>query len=125
MKAVAEFPPTPTSVAGARTFVAGLLREAPTEVVETVTLMVSELATNCVRHAKTPYRIQVTVDGSTIRVEVTDHSSARATARSPGPFESHGRGLQIVRGLADQWGVIERPALPGKTAWFTLDPRTR
>jgi anti-sigma regulatory factor (Ser/Thr protein kinase) len=125
VKASAEFPPTPKSVAMARQFVASLLRDSPTDVIETVTLMVSELATNCVRHARTPYRILVSVQSSQIRVEVTDRSTARATARSPGPSETHGRGLQIVRTLADHWGVIEKPALPGKTAWFTLAARRR
>jgi hypothetical protein len=41
--------------------------------------------------------------------------------RSPRPTEPTGRGLQIVRELADHWGVIAAPNANGKTVWFSFD----
>jgi anti-sigma regulatory factor (Ser/Thr protein kinase) len=45
-------------------------------------LVVSELATNAVRHARTPYEITVAIS-VTIRVEVTDASRARPVRQPP------------------------------------------
>jgi hypothetical protein len=83
-------------------------------------LLVSELATNAIVHAKTPFEVRVRVAAST-RVEVTDHSS---TALRVGPASSdseHGRGLCVVHAIASSWGVEDAP--PGKRVWFELaDP---
>jgi PAS domain S-box-containing protein len=83
--------------------------------------MLSELATNAVRHAATEYVVSVRVvdDGRRVLVEVSD-----AAAGYPMPQEQvgdapHGRGLHIVRTLADAWGVDEQRDRPGKTVWFS------
>ena len=86
--------------------------------------MVSELATNSVRHAGTPYRVAVVRTGDTLRVEVSDSGGGRAHVRNPGPRDPHGRGLQIVSALADAWGVEEADTT-GKTTWFTYRVKAR
>ncbi|HUH80336.1 MAG TPA: ATP-binding protein [Solirubrobacteraceae bacterium] len=127
MRAERAFPCTPGAVTAARRFVRELLPDQPRETAELAELMVSELATNCVQHARTPFKITVSI-GSEIRVEVRDSGAGGPHRMSPTPQELSGRGLLIVESMADQWGVIKQPA--GKTVWFALpvgrrDPTTR
>jgi anti-sigma regulatory factor (Ser/Thr protein kinase) len=112
-------PPTRESVAAARRFVERLLARLDPDVAHTVKLMVSELATNCVRHAGTPYTMTVDDRGDEIRVEFRDTGEGRAYVRNPPPQEPHGRGLQIVSTLADDWGIEQDVGTPGKTTWFS------
>lgn len=125
MRTSAEFPATTTSVAAARRFVTTVLADLEPSVLETITLMVSELATNCVRHAQTSYTITVRRSGGEVRVEVTDGGAGHARVRHPGPHDTHGRGLHIVSALATAWGVDEDPKRRGKTAWFRYALGTR
>ncbi|MFL5863351.1 MAG: ATP-binding protein [Solirubrobacteraceae bacterium] len=119
MRWMRTFPAAPQSVRAARRFTTDTLSSTAAATVEAAELMVSELATNCIRHEGTSFR--VTILGSTreIRIEVTDSGSGTPAMRSPGPDEPNGRGLQIVNMLSASWGVeAERPA--GKTVWFTM-----
>lgn len=118
-----SFPRQPESVAAARRFAKHALRGTATEVLEAVELMVSELATNCVRHTNTAFELSVARARGRIRVEVTDRASGTPTMRSPGPDDPTGRGLQIVNMLSESWGVESRSAR-GKTVWFTLGAAT-
>lgn len=114
------FPAIPQSVHAARRFAVDALPELPERALESVELMVSELATNCIRHERTSFHVAVLHSARQIRVEVTDAGLGVPMMRSPGPDEPSGRGLQIVHMLSDQWGV--QPETPsGKTVWFTLN----
>jgi anti-sigma regulatory factor (Ser/Thr protein kinase) len=106
-------------VTAARRLAAAALADSPSEVRESVELMVSELATNCIRHLNSGFEVTIKQSESTIRVEVSDPSSAAPTIRSPGPDEPTGRGLRIVGMLSSEWGV-ERRRPHGKTVWFNL-----
>jgi anti-sigma regulatory factor (Ser/Thr protein kinase) len=113
------FPAIPQSVHAARRFAIDTLSDSPASTLEAVELMVSELATNCIRHERTSFHITILESSQEIRVEVTDAGSGTPTMRSPGPDEPSGRGLQIVDMLSDSWGVeLEEPS--GKTVWFTM-----
>ncbi|MFZ1995543.1 MAG: ATP-binding protein [Solirubrobacteraceae bacterium] len=113
------FPAIPQSVHAARRFATDTLSGSPASTLEAVELMVSELATNCIRHERTSFHIAILGSTQEIRVEVTDSGSGTPTMRSPGPDEPSGRGLQIVDMLSDSWGVeLEDPS--GKTVWFTM-----
>jgi anti-sigma regulatory factor (Ser/Thr protein kinase) len=120
MTASAEFPATPESIAAARRFVAANVGTMGEDERDAVALMVSELATNSVRHARTPYRVEVRRRDGTVRVAVSDTGTGLARVREPSPRDPHGRGLRVVNKLADAWGVEVRPQTPGKTTWFTL-----
>lgn len=120
MRRMRTFPAIPQSVHAARRFATGALVDSPARTLEAVELMVSELATNCIRHERTSFHIAILQTPHEIRVEVTDSGGGRPTMRSPGPDEPSGRGLQIVDMLSEHWGV--QPESPsGKTVWFTLD----
>ncbi len=119
MRQSRSFPRDPTSVGAARRFAVDLLGPVSVEVREAVELMVSELATNCIRHTNTGFDLTVAEAGGQIRVEVTDRAGGTPTMRSPGPEDPTGRGLQIVNMLAERWGV-EHASAHGKTVWFTV-----
>ena len=108
----------PESVPAARRFARGVLRGQPSELVDAAELMVSELATNCVQHARTDFEITIRT-GDQVRVEVRDTNHGRPEVQSLPPEASSGRGLRIVQEISDAWGIA--PSLSGKTVWFALN----
>jgi anti-sigma regulatory factor (Ser/Thr protein kinase) len=119
MKQARQFPRDPTSVRAARRFATQLLADAPADTLDAIELMVSELATNCIRHAGAPFEVTITRDDAQVRVEVTDRAGGTPEMRSPGPEDPTGRGLLIVEMCSDAWG-IENHAGPGKSVWFRV-----
>ena len=109
----------PESVRAARRFALQELAGLTPELRDAVELMVSELATNCIRHTGTAFELTVVRAGDQIRIEVTDRAGGTPVLRSPGPEDPTGRGLQIVSLLSEAWGVEQR-ASAGKTVWFTV-----
>jgi len=88
---------------------------------EDVVLLVSELATNAVRHGpllEREFEVAVTViaDGSCL-IEVSDESPVQPRLRVVGEYdEESGRGLTLVEHLTTAWGVWSRGRY-GKTVW--------
>ena len=119
MTAKRRFPAEARSVAAARRFAIDRLSGLPAETLDAVELMVSELATNCIRHAEAAFEVTIARRGRQLRVEVTDDAGGTPTKRSPAPEEPRGRGLQIVEMFSDAWGV-ESGRGAGKTVWFVL-----
>jgi anti-sigma regulatory factor (Ser/Thr protein kinase) len=114
------FPPETASVPGARRFVD---RELPgTCWADEVTLLVSELASNAVRHARVPFTVALECDGLKVRVEVADTDTRIPHVQHPPRHAVTGRGLLIVDAIADGWGVEPTPT--GKVVWFELACRT-
>lgn len=114
-----RFDHTPESVALARRFVSSEIKGVPADVVETVALMTSELATNCVRHTSLEFEVTVIQTREEVRIEATDRGAGEPVLRSPGPTDPDGRGLQVVAMLAADWGV-EQLSDGGKTVWFSV-----
>jgi anti-sigma regulatory factor (Ser/Thr protein kinase) len=110
----------PEAVSAARHYVVDQLADVPRAIVDEVAVMVSELATNCVRHTDTEFTVNVERDHKRVRVEVTDRGAGAPTLRVPGADEPSGRGLRIVRELADSFGVQPLAGAPGKTVWFVV-----
>jgi anti-sigma regulatory factor (Ser/Thr protein kinase) len=81
-------------------------------------LVISELATNAVVHAGTPFTISLRPNGSTLRISVRDWSLARPIVRNSGLTDLSGRGLHLVAAMAHKWGVEADP--DGKTVWAEL-----
>lgn len=80
--------------------------------------VVSELVTNAILHARTPFSVKVTKRGDSIRVDVSDQSSEVPAPRPYDNSEVTGRGLHIVEAMTDRWGFFSVPG--GKTVWFEL-----
>ncbi|MFD1830779.1 ATP-binding protein [Streptomyces desertarenae] len=97
-----------------------------TPVNETLTLITVELTANAVRHGHVPgrdFHVQLTLAGSTFRIEVTDTRAEKQPPANPPATDSlseSGRGMLLVATLADDWGVSPRRAAPGETVWAEL-----
>ncbi len=112
-----------TAPAAARRFVSEVLtRWGFPHLIVNTQLLVSELVTNSVRHARTDGTLVIRRRGDSIRVETTDSGQGPPEIQHPGPDEPSGRGLAIVARVAPRWGVERRADLHGKTVWFELDP---
>jgi anti-sigma regulatory factor (Ser/Thr protein kinase) len=117
-----SFPHEPQSVPAARRFATSVLSGSSPETLEAVELMVSELATNCIRHTNSGFDLTIIRSGDDIRVEASDHAGGTPTMRSPEPTDPSGRGLKIIDMLSARWGV-RTDGSRGKTVWFTIaDP---
>lgn len=116
------FPAWPQYVPIARGFVAEALGHLPEPVCRTAELLVSELATNAVRHAGGRFEVVVehTPNDGRLWVGVTDTGPGYPILQAPGITAEHGRGLQLVNALADRWGVRRRRGTDEKTVWFEL-----
>jgi anti-sigma regulatory factor (Ser/Thr protein kinase) len=114
------FPNAPHAVADARRYALETAGHVQRDVADAIAVMVSELATNCVRHTATQFAVTVERTPHQIRVAVTDAGTGLPTVCSPAPTDRSGRGLKIVDALADGWGVSSTETTPGKTVWFTV-----
>ena len=86
-----------------------------------VELVVTELTTNAVRHARTLFTVAMTWDGRRLRIEVSDaHPVPPVPGEQPGPEALGGRGLLLIEQIADRWGYD--PHERGKTIWCDLTP---
>lgn len=85
-------------------------------------LLVSELVSNAVVHARTPLTLTVSWVGrpSRVRVSVHDDSPVLPRTRNFDVTATTGRGMQIIAALAHSSGVVAGAG--GKDVWFELAP---
>jgi len=88
--------------------------------VDVVSLLVSELATNCVQYASGDFTVSIEQSPDEVRVDVADEDEHPVTMREARPTDVTGRGLHIVEKMADDWGVRELKDHAGKSVWFTV-----
>jgi anti-sigma regulatory factor (Ser/Thr protein kinase) len=90
---------------------------------ETAVLIVSELVTNAVRHARGTDVIEVNLHATRnwLRIEIHDTDPRWPRPRIPGECEESHFGFVLVDALATTWGVRETAA--GKAVWADLDIR--
>ncbi|WP_091786949.1 ATP-binding protein [Pedococcus dokdonensis] len=103
-------------------------REISAAVIDEAEIVVSELVSNSIRHARPlgdgNLRVHWKVKAGVVEVEVTDGGSE--TTPRPAPrtiWAASGRGLRIVRSLAHEWGVTEDRT--GSTVWASLGGPSR
>lgn len=122
--AKARFRAGPDAPFAARRFVAGLLGRRPygnRVDPNDAQLVVSELTTNAVIHAGTPFSVAVRSDDSSVRISVQDWSSTQPVMREDNPVALAGRGLRLIAMVSRAWGVEYGP--DGKTVWAELPLR--
>jgi serine/threonine-protein kinase RsbW len=114
----------------ARMAVLGWLRDlGMEELAEKLLLIASELVANAALHAHTILEISMTADSERVTLGVRDEDERFPLLDSPGvagtcaeitapSLTESGRGLAIVKGLADAWGVEELGG--GKRVWAQL-----
>ncbi|MEU4098431.1 SpoIIE family protein phosphatase [Streptomyces sp. NPDC026673] len=109
------FPAEALSVGEARRAARGRLAEWGLEDQVPVTdLVVSELATNVIRHATGPIRLRLILDRG-LTVEVHDDADTAPHLRHARLQDEGGRGLFLVASLTRHWGT--RYEERGKTIW--------
>lgn len=112
-----------TSVGKARAFVrAALPVEQLRHRIDDITLCVSELVTNAVRHGSPAGHlilVRVSVNEMVLRIEVHDAGESRPRMQAPADDDQAGRGLFLVDALADDWGIAPRDGL-GKVVWVAF-----
>lgn len=118
-RGVKGFPPLPDAPRAVRSFVSDLLMQWDLEDhIDVVNLVVSELSTNAVRHADSPFEVILSRRGPVLRVVVQDESRKLPALRDPSVAQQGGRGLGIVAHLARGWGAEVTPS--GKIVWADL-----
>jgi anti-sigma regulatory factor (Ser/Thr protein kinase) len=118
--------PTVAAPARARAALTAWLDQEPhdADLIEIALLLVSELVTNCVRHARItaqePLRLSASLRTTTLRLELWDNGTDGSVTRRT-PQRDHadgGYGLDLVAQLSSTWGV-ERDT-HGTTVWLEL-----
>jgi anti-sigma regulatory factor (Ser/Thr protein kinase) len=114
-----SLPAEVASVPAARHFVRDALAELGLSTAwDTAELLVSELVTNAVLHARTEFRVEVRVAGDMVRIAVQDASAMIPRPRTYGTDSTTGRGLRLIATIAEAWGV--QPEAGGKAVWFEV-----
>ena len=85
------------------------------DLVQDVTLVLTELATNALIHAGSAFDVELTPDGSTVRLSVYDRSTSPPAKRALVPGDVGGRGLSVVEGVSARWGSDATAG--GKVVW--------
>jgi anti-sigma regulatory factor (Ser/Thr protein kinase) len=110
-----DLPPEATSVGAARHWLSEQLADWSSTGLESVVLVLSELVTNAILHARTTVQVFLQRDGNVARLEVTDKGSALPVAKEYGATAYTGRGLHLVETLSRDWGV--QTAVGAKIVW--------
>ena len=111
------------SVRESRRQVERLLRTAgwgPLDI-ERAQLAVTELVANAVVHARSEVTVRCRVSGC-VRLEITDTAADVVPVPQDAALDRlGGRGLQLVAGMSERWGVERAPG--AKTVWCEMVPR--
>jgi anti-sigma regulatory factor (Ser/Thr protein kinase) len=119
----AELPPDLHAAERGRALVAPLLGDVSADERWRVEVLLSELLTNAVLHGPSEtdelVRLRIEAEEGRLHVEVEDGGAGvpEGVAELPAPWRTHGRGLALVRGLADRWGIDRDPS----RVWFELE----
>ena len=104
-------PASPEAGSALRRAVRSLERWLGPQTAEDVELLVTELATNGVKHAHT-------VDGNRITLDArVEPGHLRIEVRDGELTEPGGWGLMLVEDIADRWGIEREPST---TVWFEM-----
>lgn len=103
-------------------------RDVPEQLVRDAEIVVSELLTNAMRHARPladgTLRVRWKISPESVEVEVTDGGGSTVPApRPPTAWNTWGRGLRVVRTLAHEWGATQDRT--GHVVWATLGGPSR
>ncbi|WP_063806766.1 ATP-binding protein [Streptomyces regalis] len=123
-----DYTPFPKSVTLARRRAHRLLTDwGHPELAADTALLVSELGGNAVLHGclrDRLFRVELTLTEHAVRIAVTDpKGESLPSPRKATGGDMFGRGLLIVREVADRWGVSELTV--GKAVWCELDVARR
>jgi anti-sigma regulatory factor (Ser/Thr protein kinase) len=112
-----RLPAEPGSASRAREFVClHLQRHDAQHLEDDLRLVVSELVTNAITHAQTPFTVELQVEGLFVTLIVSDLSPLVPVMAAGEAMDGGGRGLLIVDVLSRDWGVTNGPD-GSKSVW--------
>lgn len=128
---------TPNAVALARLHTADVLSgwSVSSHAVETAQLLVSELATNAVRHTEDgevstrpaswqggvqTFELLLEAEPDAVRVSVWDRDARPPVLKEVGVDATGGRGVFIVAVMSRAWGCYPARNAPGKVVWAEI-----
>jgi hypothetical protein len=116
-----ELAPRPASVATARRLATAFAQRhhLGDELADSLCLVVSELVTNAVLHARTAVVLSLQLRPGVVRVGVRDGSLASLAIRNYSAEAITGRGLGVVEALSSGWGAVADG--DGKLVWAEFD----
>ncbi len=123
-----DLPTVPESARAARRFAHEALTDwRLADLADDVDLVISELITNALLHARADRRVAADVtirldlhyDGDGLYCRVTDGSTLPPTPEDAGDTAESGRGLLLVEALSAAWGWSPEPL--GKVVWARFD----
>jgi anti-sigma regulatory factor (Ser/Thr protein kinase) len=118
-------PPGPRAPAVARHTLGAVGEPLVGELAERASLLLSELVTNSVRHARLGSWDRIAVRArmaAGLRVEVLDPGNGFRWNEGSEPSSESGFGLEFLQALSDRWGVRTGPPT---CVWFEIDPKCR
>lgn len=119
-QSVLHLPAQLSSAREAREFARAALAEwGASEILDDTLLVVSEMVTNAVVHARSNCAVRLSVSPLSLRVEVIDHGAGTPDPLPPSLTQAHGRGLHLIDALSAAWGV-EPETGGGKMVWAEL-----
>ena len=114
----ADLPATAASAGLARQFAREVLGSEGDDVLDTVQLLVSELVTNAVVHARSAPTVAIHLFDDHVHVEVLDDRSDEARREDADADAESGRGVALVDALSERWGSLTVES--GKIVWFDV-----
>jgi len=112
--------PVPESARAARqTVLDAVTAVGRPDLADAAGLLVSEIVTNAIVHARTTIDLDVVAGPDGLRVSVRDRSPNQPVPRHYGRAASTGRGLGLVELMSDRHGT-DSDGSGGKTIWFEL-----
>lgn len=106
----------------ARLFVAETLSSwGREELVDDAVLVTTELVTNAIMHARSPFTVSIRRNDGSVTIGVGDRAPVPVSHQVPEPSDVSGRGLLLVDALSDSWG--QSVEADGKLVWADLTSR--
>jgi anti-sigma regulatory factor (Ser/Thr protein kinase) len=113
-----SLPAQATAPARARRFVSATLAAWGVDGGDDAVLVVSELATNALLHARSPMTVRLVEEDRALLLSVADESPVPPRAKSFSVESGTGRGLRLISSLASAWGVEN--VTGGKVVWCRI-----
>ena len=111
-----QLPPEPASATRARLLAREQLEPRfEGDALDTIALLVTELVTNAILHARTPLQLTLESRPAHVRICVADESTEQPAVQNYDAGAVTGRGLALVEQLATSWGV--ETTTMGKVVW--------
>ena len=115
------FLPVPLAARAVRAFVAETLTTwGAQHLVNGAVVVVTELVSNAIRHASSPFRFTISQRGDAVRFSVHDAGPGVPSPRTASADSPDGRGVALIAALSQDWGTdVVRD---GKVVWAELGP---